>query len=83
MRVLIKSEQKKGFNLIFPNVMVKSKTLWKMILRSLNVEETEIERTIVQIKKIYKDLKTYIKKCGHFNLIEVYSNNGEVIIVRI
>ena len=36
-----------------------------------------------QVVEMYKILKRYVKTCGHFNLVEVVSHDGEKVKIRV
>ncbi|MCR4562538.1 MAG: hypothetical protein K5694_04995 [Bacilli bacterium] len=51
--------------------------------RKEHFDKDEYKRLRGLIKPMYKDLKRYIKANGHFNLVEVYDNDGDIVIIRV
>lgn len=82
------------FYLILPTFLIKSKLLIKSIVSNSNnddyedaledieeVKELITKKHIDFIKTIYKEIKRYTKKYGHFTLFEVSTDDTFVKIV--
>lgn len=82
-----KNEKFKRFSISLPTALIKTKLFWKQVYKNEKTnkltEETKIEykKTIKTCKKIYKEIRKYVKEKGHFVLLEVLSNNYCVKIV--
>lgn len=80
MKILVKDEGKTVIRLWLPNSLIKSR-LWVRILRKkANFPEDEIRKIQACIKDAYRHLKTYIKRYGHFTLVEAQSDDSYVRI---
>ena len=79
MRIkVISKEEKVKINLVLPTSLIKS----KIILNKIK-EYSGVDLDINTFKNMYKVLKDYIKENGHFNLVEVITNDGEYIKIRV
>ena len=79
MRIkVISKEEKVRINLVLPTSLIKSKIILNKIKKYSGVD-----LDINTFKNMYKVLKDYIKENGHFNLVEVISNDGEYIKIRV
>ena len=65
-----------------PLCMVKTRFVARVIAESLNENATpqEVQTYHVRINEAYSALKRYIKRNGHFNLVDIRSNEGSVFI---
>ncbi len=83
MKIYIKSADGHGIKLWFPTSLLKSKFVLNYIIK-LNSNKKDINIDIEPLMKslpiIYKNLKKYIKKQGHFTLLEVSSGDNQVLI---
>lgn len=80
MKILVKDEGKTVLRLWLPSSLIKSR-LWVGILRrKTNYPEDEIRKIQACMKDAYRHLKTYIKKYGHFTLVEAQSDDSYVHI---
>lgn len=77
MKVIITTD--KEYTLKLPTFFVKSRMFWKMALKDSDAKEYEI--TLKNFKKLYKALKDYVKKHGHFTLVEIEGNEARIVIV--
>ena len=79
MRIkVISKEEKVKINLVLPTSLIKS----KIILNKIK-EYSGVDLDINTFKNMYKVLKDYIKDNGNFNLVEVITNDGEYIKIRV
>ena len=79
MRIkVISKEEKVKINLVLPTSLIKS----KIILNKIN-KYSRVDLDMNTFKNMYKVLKDYIKENGHFNLVEVITNDGEYIKIRV
>lgn len=80
MKILVKDEGKTVIRLWLPNSLIKSR-LWVRLLRQkANFPEDEIRKIQACMKDAYHHLKTYIKRYGHFTLVEAQSDDSYVRI---
>lgn len=72
----------KGFGVVFwlPTSLLKSKFILKNIK---NHCDTDIEPFIDLLPTINKSLKDYIKKNGHFVLVDIKSSDGDTVIIKV
>ena len=77
MKLIIATD--KEYTLRLPTFFIKSRMFWKMALKDGDAKEYEI--TLKNVRKIYKALKDYVKKHGHFTLVEIEGNEARVVIV--
>lgn len=81
------SSIKHTIKLYLPTSFIKMKFIWKCIYKEqykdLSIEEknNKINETTRNIRKIYNEIKKYIKKNGHFILLEVESSEGNIKII--
>ena len=79
MRIkVISKEEKVKINIVLPTSLIKSKIILNKIKKYSGVD-----LDINTFKNMYKVLKDYIKENGHFNLVEVITNDGEYIKIRV
>ena len=87
MKVIIKeSTDKRGIRLHLPLALIKTRIFSKYLSEHNddgNYDPEEWKRYRENIKQGYKVLKKYIKENGHFNLVEVYSNDGGIVLIRV
>lgn len=79
MKIYIKNNEGFKLKLWLPSSFLKRKFILKMI--SNNDEYNEKLKAI--LPKLYGSLKQFIKKNGHFTLVEINSADGEKIIIKI
>ena len=76
MKIIINSEDINK-KIYLPNCLIKS----KFILNKLSKDNNEeLKKFIISI---YKDLRKYIRKNGHFIIVDIESNDGENIKIII
>lgn len=80
MKIHIKSNDGYGIKLWLPTSLLKSKFILKNIKKYGGID---IEPLMNLLPKINKTLKTYIKKYGHFTLVDVRSSDGDKVIISV
>ena len=80
MKIHIKSNDGYGIKLWLPTSLLKSKFILKNIKKHSGID---IEPLMNLLPKINKTLKTYIKKHGHFTVVDVRSSNGDKVIIKV
>ena len=80
MKIHIKSNDGYGIKLWLPTSLLKSKFFLKNIKKYGGID---IEPLMNLLPKINKTLKTYIKKYGHFTLVDVRSSDGDKVIIKV
>lgn len=83
MKIYVKaSDTKRPIRLVFPLALIKTKFIYRQIAKhQKNTFDHNLAHSVS--KKAYKELRKYIKKYGHFNLIEVKEKNGDTVIIRL
>ena len=80
MTLQIKNSKGFGFTLWLPTALLKC----KFILKKINKHsDTDIDQFIALLPTINKSLKEYIKKNGHFVLVDVKSAEGETVVIKV
>ena len=83
MKITFKSEDRsKNINLHFPLFFFKTKLFCKAAIKYSHIDGDLISLQ-KQIKGAYKLLKKYIKENGHFKMVEVFGNNGDIVIIQV
>ena len=80
MKIHIKSNDGYGIKLWLPTSLMKSKFILKNIKKYGGID---IEPLMNLLPKINKTLKIYIKKHGHFTLVDVRSSDGDKVIIKV
>ena len=80
MKIHIKSNDGYGIKLWLPTSLMKSKFILKNIKKYGGID---IEPLMNLLPKIYKTLKKYTKKHGHFTLVDVRSSDGDKVIIKV
>ena len=80
MKIHIKSNDCYGIKLWLPTSLLKSKFILKNIKKYGGID---VEPLMNLLPKINKTLKTYIKKYGHFTLVDVRSSDGDKVIISV
>ena len=87
MKIIIKeSAEKRGIRLHLPLAFIKTRMFSKYLAKQNDDEDFDPEewkRYRENIKQAYKALKCYIKEKGHFDLVDVHSKDGEIVIIRV
>ena len=80
MTLKIKDSKGFGFTLWLPTSLLKC----KFILKKINKHsDTDIDQFIALLPTINKSLKEYIKKNGHFVLVDVKNAEGETVVIKV
>ena len=75
---VISKEDNIRINLHLPLCMIKTRFITNVIFKNTNmVVDCKV------VKKIYRQLKKYIKKNGHFDLLEVCSTDGTIVKITV
>ena len=84
MKIIIKSK-KDGVRIHFhvPLVFMKTRLFLKTISSDEEKDEKYNKERKAELKKAYKGVKKYIKENGHFNLVEVKSADGDIVLIRV
>ena len=80
MKIQVISSDGHKINLWLPTSLLKSKLILNTIKKNCG---TDIESLMESLPIIYKTLKTYIKKHGHFTLVDIRSSDGENVIIKV
>ena len=82
MKIVIRDKkERKNVVLYFPLSFIKMPFVIKKLNSSNNINLPEENKEL--LNKIYKVLKRFVKENGHFNLVEINENNGDVVLIRI
>ena len=82
MKIVIKDKkERKNIVLYFPLSFIKMPFIIKKLNSSNNINLPEENKEL--LNEIYKVLKQFVKENGHFNLVEINGNNGDVVLIRI
>ena len=73
MKITIIEKNKKILNLKLPNILFLNKIIFKYIIKKVKFDPKFLKENL-------KYLKNYIKKNGHFTLIEIDSDEDKIII---
>lgn len=82
-----KKERFKKFSISLPSSLIKTKFFWKQVYKDEETKELteeakiEYEKAIRASKKVYKEIRKFVKENGHFVLLEVLSANYCVKII--
>ena len=68
-----------------PLWMIKTRLSARIIANATHEDAPieEVEAVREQIKKVYATIKAYVKKHGHFYLVDIASSDGDRIYVRV
>jgi hypothetical protein len=66
----------KGITFVLPTIFIKSKVFWKFVYK-----EKDYQVSVNIFKKLYKQIKKYIRINGHFTLLEVMNDNYLVKVI--
>lgn len=80
MKIHIKSNDGYGIKLWIPTSLLKSKFILRILKKHGGID---IEPLMNLLPKINKTLKIYIKKHGHFTLVDVRSSDGDKVIIKV
>lgn len=88
MKISVHSkEDHKHFSFHVPLFFIKSRLSARIIL-SIGDEERVVSREAIlelqtQVKEAYQQLKEYIRKNGHFNIVEGTDKEGNKVLIRV
>ena len=80
MKIQVISSDGHKIKLWLPTSLLKSKFILNTIKEN---GVTNLEPLINSSPIIFKKLKTYIKKQGHFTLVDIRSSGGDKVIIKI
>lgn len=84
MKILVISKDlKHPIRLYFPTALLKSKFIWKRIIKKDAASDFDYDALHHTIKVGYKALVKFIKVNGHFDLVHIVDKDGEVIKIRV
>ncbi len=78
MMVLSIQSDDTNLKLWLPTFIIKAKFFFKLISKS-----DETKEMIKMTSTLYKNIKQYTKKYGHFNLVEIIDKDGSLITIRV
>lgn len=83
MRIIIKENGKKVFNLRLPLSLLKSKFITKAIAKKSNGVNINTKELSKIAPNLYKEIRKYIKQHGHFNLVEIKSHDDSEVTIKL
>ncbi|MBR2701957.1 MAG: hypothetical protein IKD99_03290 [Erysipelotrichaceae bacterium] len=70
--------------LIFPTSVLRSRWIWRLALKYTDNRQKE---TVMNYRNMISEstsvLEEYVRKFGHFNLVEVEEKDGTKVLIRI
>lgn len=70
--------------IVFPTGLMKSKLIWKSVEKNSGWEDQDTFRQYQpMLAACCDELTDYVKKNGHFNLVEVEQPEGTKVIIRV
>ena len=80
MKITLKHE-KHQFSFHLPLIFIKTKMFMNLLNQDGKIDVSFKDGEIgISFKEYYHILKDYVKKNGHFNLVEIESDNSKIII---
>lgn len=79
MKITIQEHDGKKLSLLLPTFLLKSKLVTKFISKYSDDSKIILDIT----PKIYKILKQYIRENGHFVLVDIISNEGDKVYIKV
>ena len=84
MKIYIKENNKHPISFTIPNSLIFGKLSKAIIMYSIKSNTTHIpDIDYNQITKLLDGLKSYIKKYGHFDLVDIESSDGTSVKISI
>ena len=84
MKILVISKDlKHPIRLYFPTALLKSKLVWKRIIKKDVASDFDYDALHHTIKSGYKALVKFIKVNGHFDLVHIVDKDGEVVKISV
>ena len=80
MKIYVNSSDGHKLKLWLPTSLLKSKFIINNIKKYVG---TDIDILMNSSPKIFKTLKAYIKKRGHFTLVDIRSSDGDKVIIKV
>ena len=81
--VVISPDLKHPIRLLFPTSMLKSRLMWKLIAKKAKDQSIDYKQAHLISRIVYRDLAKFIRKHGHFDVVNITSTNGEKVIIRV
>lgn len=83
MRIQVKSEDVR-LDIPLPTSMLLSPWISRIVLRAVRKEDKDLSwLTPELIAGLQKSLKSWIRRNGHFTLVEVESADGEIVKIKL
>lgn len=83
MRIQVKSEDVR-LDIPLPTSMLLSPWVSRLVLRAVHKEDRDLSwLTPELIAGLQKSLKSWIRRNGHFTLVEVESADGEIVKIKL
>lgn len=83
MRIIIKENGKKIFNLRLPLSLLKSKFITEYIAKKSHGVHIDTKELSKLVPNLYKEIRKYIKLHGHFNLVEIENKDSSEVIIKL
>lgn len=81
IKIQNRSASSRKITIMVPNFLMKSKLVWKLVIKNSDEEaKKELQKIMPFISEGYRTLKHVIKLNGHFNLVEVESEEAYITI---
>ena len=80
MKLHIKERESFEIKLWLPTSLLKSKLIIRCIKKHAG---KDVQAFITALPILYKELKKYIKKNGHFVLVDVEGSDGYKVFIRV
>lgn len=81
--VVISPEMKHPIRLLFPTSFLKSSLMWKLIANKTKDSSIDYKQARFISQLVYRDLRKYIRRNGHFDVVNITSTSGEKVIIRV
>lgn len=83
MRIQVKSEDVR-LDIPLPTSMLLSPWVSRIVLRAVHKEDRDLSWLAPElIAGLQKSLKSWIRRNGHFTLVEVESADGEIVKIKL
>ena len=80
MTIHVTSSEGYKIKLWVPTSLFASSWVFKYIKKYI---KSDIKLSLDSLPNIYKSLKTYIRKHGHFTLVDLISADGDKVIIKL
>lgn len=81
--VVISPDMKHPIRLLFPTSFLKSRLMWKLIANKTKESSIDYKQVRLISHLIYRDLRKFVKRNGHFDVVNVTSTSGEQVTIRV